>query len=134
MLSIVKGKLPPECTHQHVELDEAAGTLRCFACGFRPNPMKYLADLIVKNERHQRGLDQKERDIKDAHKSGLHLIAAKKAERAWRSKSMVPTCPHCHAGIFPEDGFGGSAINRDMETRRRKIARDALRFASGVGE
>ncbi|MDE3022711.1 MAG: hypothetical protein KGI54_12775 [Pseudomonadota bacterium] len=52
-----------------------------------------------------------------------HLIAARAVEKAWRVRDMVPSCPHCHAGILPEDGLGKSLINREMEMRRRDIAK-----------
>ena len=46
--------------------------------------------------------------------SMLRSIAARKMEEAWRHKNMVPSCPHCHNGLFPEDfKTGMSMLGKD---------------------
>ena len=74
------------------------------------------------------GYEQAWRDIKHARegyefvrKTHVRLKAAVRAQEAWRSRSMVPTCPHCHEAIFPEDGFGGSAINKKTALEQRSF-------------
>ena len=51
----------------------------------------------------------------------LHLKAAQEAEAAWRSRKMVPTCPHCREAIFAADGFGKFQMRREIAERRRNV-------------
>lgn len=51
----------------------------------------------------------------------VELRAAQKVEKAWRSRTMVPTCPHCAEAIFPEDGLGSGMANRELALRRRGV-------------
>jgi hypothetical protein len=68
---------------------------------------------------------QRERDaLTKAKESEIHLLAAKKVEKAWRSRTMVPACPHCGKGILPQDGLGSTNINRAIELRRRAALPD----------
>lgn len=48
-------------------------------------------------------VERREKAISDAEKFKIRTIAAKTIDVAWRSRNMVPACPHCHNGLFPED-------------------------------
>ena len=48
------------------------------------------------------------------HKAAIIL------QNAWRKKKMVPSCPHCDRGIFPEDELGRSTVSKELELARRK--------------
>lgn len=63
------------------------------------------------------------RRIAEADAAAKHSLisrAAKAADEVWRSRTMVPSCPHCHRGILPEDALQFGATNREMEIARRK--------------
>jgi hypothetical protein len=49
-----------------------------------------------------------------------HLIsrAAQAIDKAWRSRSSVPACPHCGYGLFPEPFAARqfSTLGRDYAT------------------
>lgn len=109
-----------ECEHLHLTLHENGGVVECDDC--KKTLSAYWA-LTMMAERYGTAFDKVLRGqqrLEEAKAKDISLLAAQKVEKAWRSRSMVPTCPHCHEAIFPQDGFGGSAINRAMAIRRRE--------------
>ena len=61
-----------------------------------------------------------EEEVKAAVKHNLHLIACKELEKVWRSKRMIPQCPHCKTGLLPED-FASihTRVSAEIERQRR---------------
>lgn len=49
-------------------------------------------------------------------------LAVKELDKAWRKKDMIPACPSCHQGLFPEDFKNGAfpMLGRDYADARRK--------------
>lgn len=108
-----------ECDHRHVELDGKGDIVRCVKCGVQLSAFWTLEMLAGEYNRALSRL-QRERDaLTKAKESEIHLLAARKVEKAWRSRTMVPACPHCGKGILPQDGLGNTNINRKIELRRR---------------
>jgi hypothetical protein len=60
-----------------------------------------------------------------ANSAEFEAMAAQVVESAWRSRSMVPVCPHCSEAIFATDGLGRSQVNKQMAERRRAAAIEA---------
>lgn len=77
--------------------------------------------LVKRKGDKQDSIDRRLKEVQRLEASTVVLKAAKKVEKAWRSRSSVPTCPHCHEAIFPEDGFGGTQVNKKMAIERRKF-------------
>lgn len=81
--------------------------------------------LEMLSDEYNRALSKLQRDreaLAKAKEAETHLLAARRVESVWRSRTMVPACPHCGTGILPEDGLGSSQINRGIELRRRAAA------------
>ncbi len=115
------------CDHKKIVLDDAGHIVTCSKCGIQLGAYWALKKLTEQydywvNRFNQERAEHKE-DVKTFRQENIHLIAARTVEKAWRVRDMVPSCPHCHAGILPEDGLGKSLINREMEMRRRDIAK-----------
>lgn len=111
------------CQHKQVELDDTGEVVTCMACKVQVSAYwalsmltTYWGDNMLKVKRAQEA-------AKEERGAVLHLTAAKKVEKAWRNRTMVPGCPHCNRGIFPEDGLGGSMIQRRFETGLRERER-----------
>lgn len=109
-----------DCRHWNMTLDDDGEIVTCDDCGKQLGA--YWALRLI-TEQYQRAW-QRVNAAREAHAASTakHLVlnAAQKVEKAWRSRSMVPSCPHCHEAIFPEDGFGGAMTNREIALRRRK--------------
>lgn len=108
------------CAHRSIELDDHGEIVRCMDCGIQVSAywgLKMLAEHWEDASRkHQSAANQLAAD----KAASLHLLAAKKAEQAWRLRDMVPTCPHCGEGITAKDGFGDCLINKQMDNARRE--------------
>ena len=113
------------CVHLKVTLDDEGGIVTCDACGKQLDPYITLRRMCEKWEDHARQTRLAREKINEDAKAIITLRAAKLIQEAWRSRTMIPTCPHCHEAILPEDGFGNSRVNREMELRRRAVKRSA---------
>ena len=108
------------CDHRHLTLDDQGHIVRCEKCGEVVSAYWALDMLVHDLKRLQDNAERAKASAKEAESIHLHLIAAKKVEKVWRTKEMVPACPHCDRGILPEDNLGSCRINRRLEIARRK--------------
>lgn len=113
---------PKSCKHRVVIIDDNGGTVTCERCEAHLSPIWALTMLTNEWQGSVARLASWRDEIKAESEKHIHLIAARKVEKAWRSRDMVPTCPHCRRGISPTDGFGGSRINKKIDERHRAIA------------
>jgi hypothetical protein len=110
-----------KCIHERRTYDPYERTIECDDCGKFIDPFQAFLDIVSKIDRIYARLNAIRREVDEAKEKEIILLAAKKVEKAWRSRNMVPTCPHCHQAIFPSDGFGGSFTSKEMEIQRRKF-------------
>lgn len=113
---------PGECDHKHIELDERGDIVRCSKCGVQLSAFWALEMLADEYNRALSRLQAERATLAKAKESEICLLAAKKVEKAWRSRTMVPACPHCGNGILPQDGLGNASVNREIELRKRQAA------------
>jgi hypothetical protein len=107
------------CQHHHLEMDEVGETVVCLDCGKQVSPYWALEKLRGFWHDHSKRYKRELAAAQEERGAVLHLTAAKKVEKAWRSKQMVPACPHCARGIFAEDGLGSSMVGRKFEAGLR---------------
>lgn len=111
---------PSKCDHKKLTMDPHGLTVQCDDCKLQLSAYWVLERMLDQFRDARRKLAA-ERASHNAKVAGdLRLTAAKEVEKAWRSKRMVPSCPHCHRGIFPADGFGDSMVSKEMELARRE--------------
>lgn len=110
------------CRHLSMVYDQSERRIWCEDCEQNVEPFDAL--MIISN--HIDGAHKKaERLLKEAQEASefaLRSRAAKEIDRQWRRKKMVPACPHCHAGIWPEDAFRMGAINKEWDGAKRRKA------------
>lgn len=109
------------CEHKHIEYDPSERSIECTDCGYEFDHFEAFCFMLQQYKSSALSMIRDRKEIKQIESKQLHLKAAKKAEEAWRSKSMVPTCPHCDEAIFAEDGFGGSMVNKEHAIQRREF-------------
>lgn len=107
------------CRHLHTTLDKQGDVITCDDCHKQVSATWVLCELLETYRRRIAALQAERIEVATVGAKQLHMKAAQRVERAWRSQSMVPTCPHCDEAIFPTDGLGGGAINREIAERRR---------------
>lgn len=120
---------PGDCKHMHLTMDEDGDIVKCDDCGMQVSAFWALKMLTEHYERAMANLKGRERAQAEAEQKTIHLKAAQRVEAAWRSRTMVPTCPHCGEGISATDGFGGGAVNKQIDERRREARRLARQKA-----
>ena len=113
------------CAHRRMELEEHGEIVRCRDCSAQVTAWWALRECLWAYTDQMRAVRAERDGLAKDRKTVIHLVAARAVERAWRTKNMVPTCPHCHAGITPDDGFGRSMVHRDFEDRRRRVKTEA---------
>lgn len=112
------------CQHKRFTVDPNGDIVTCNDCDKQISSHFALLLLVDEWDRAQRKLADSRASHAAAMERTVVLRAAQRVQSAWRSRTMVPTCPHCGEGIFPEDGFGGSAINKEMALRRLQAIKD----------
>ncbi|CAG9194100.1 hypothetical protein BCAR13_110102 [Paraburkholderia caribensis] len=112
-----------ECRHMHITLDDNGDIVKCDDCGMQLSPYWALGHFVEHYQRAIAKLTRGENELRNAQEQGISLLAARRVERAWRSRTMVPCCPHCGEGVGPKDGFGSTQINKAIYERRRAAKR-----------
>jgi len=111
------------CRHRYFKYDPDGRTIECQDCQKILDPFDAFVELAHIWEEAYTTLENRQKELEELEarrEKGL-LRATRRVDEAWRSRSMVPVCPHCKKPIFPEDGFGTSAINKEMALEARKF-------------
>ncbi len=107
------------CKHHPLVYDQKERRIWCKDCETDVEPFDAFL-IIVEN--FSRAADKIERgmaELETAKQHNIIRVAAKKMDELFRRQKMVPACPHCGEGIFPEDVARMGMINREWEAARR---------------
>ena len=115
------------CKHVHLTLDDDAEIVMCDDCEKQVGSYAALRMLVNRWDKLQSRAESQHRMIVEASEKTIGLRAAQRVEEAWRSRSMVPICPHCRDAIFPDDGFGCTSTNKAIALRRRDVAKQEVK-------
>jgi hypothetical protein len=117
------------CEHKKLVLDDNGEIVTCEDCKQQVGAYWALRHMVEVWGKHAETAKRNSDHLNSRIQENVSLLAAQKAEKAWRSRKMVPTCPHCHEAIFAGDGFGGSMVNKQIAERRRTEAATRSREA-----
>lgn len=109
------------CAHRSIEYDESDKTIKCADCDYSFDHFEAFVFILNLYRVKSRFIHQEYKRLQQVEKKQLYLKAAQEAERAWRRRDMVPTCPHCKEAIFAGDGFGSGLVNKEFALRRREV-------------
>jgi len=105
-----------DCRHLAIIVDADGWTVECQKCKAHVSAAwwiaEYLQEIVAAADIVK---DDRTRLREEEGKSLVHR-AALALQKAWRSRTSVPTCPHCAKVITPEDKFGTQYLPRN---RRR---------------
>lgn len=97
-----------DCPHHRLRYIEHGELLVCLDCDKQVSAIWALRLYFTQHQmQEERRSAQQEQLKKDEARLVTHR-AALAIQDAWRKKKLTPTCPHCHKGIEPPDGFGRS--------------------------
>jgi hypothetical protein len=107
------------CPHPRLVYDNHERRIWCKDCERDVEPFDAFKGLVEPYARSLRALEEREKRIEEAEKFAVRSIAAKKIDEAWRSRNMVPACPHCGNGLFPEHfKTGCGMLGKDYAAKR----------------
>jgi predicted Rdx family selenoprotein len=109
------------CQHKNMTIEDWGDVITCDDCGKQLGAAWVLREVLADYSRELDKVNARAAQVQEQTSREIHLIAARKVEAAWRSKTMAPACPHCGRGILAGDGLGSSLVNRSMEVRRRGV-------------
>lgn len=118
------------CQHKRLTLDENGDVCSCRDCGVQVSAFWALMRFVEEWTDHARKTATAAERIRADAEATLHLRAARRWESAWRSRTMLPACPHCGRGILPNDP--GGQVNREIELRRRETEEATVRAALAI--
>lgn len=117
-----EAKQKQECRHQRVTLDDMGHIVECDDCGKQIEAFWYLVNLCQQWEewrQYRERIQNEKRALEEDKAAHIHLIAARKVEKVWRSTKYVPCCPHCREPIFAGDKFGDHYVSKPLALRAR---------------
>ncbi len=98
------------CRHHALLYDDMERRIWCKDCESNVDAFDGFKALVENYDRCLDQLNRREKSVTEAEKFQLRSIAAKKIDEAWRSHNMVPACPHCGHGLFPENFKNGMSM------------------------
>lgn len=109
------------CNHIRLVYDNNERRVWCKDCEQDVEPFDAFCGIVGQFSKQVEILKRREKEIDDAEKFAIRSIAAKVIDEAWRSHKMIPACPHCGEGIFPEDVKNGiGMVGKEYALARRK--------------
>lgn len=111
------------CRHKNLVYDLAERRVWCRDCESNVEPFDAFVGLVEQWALFERKLAE----LRKLQDETLVSRAAKRMDKAWRSRTTVPLCPHCNTPIFARD------ILRYTASMSREIA-EARRAAMPNGE
>jgi len=111
------------CRHNHIVYSVSDRSTFCEDCQNPIDAFTAYQRLLEYWEAIERNLEARKRELAELEeRAGKHILRATRlVDEAWRSKTMVPVCPHCKQAIFPEDGFGGHQVDKKTEIEKRRF-------------
>lgn len=120
-----------ECKHLHLTMDDNGDTVQCEDCKVYVSAYWALKMLAAHFDREHRNIEAAKQRLDEATKERRALIATNRVDKVWRSRTMIPACPHCGAGIRPEDGLGNRQVSREWDEKRRARKTEVHHECSG---
>jgi hypothetical protein len=100
-----------KCKHRRFEVDAANKVVSCKDCGSEVSAYDALLIMAENREYIQERYDALVASRKALTGWKPHLLAVRELERVWRSRDMLPCCPHCGRGVEAGE-LNRSHINR----------------------
>ncbi|MGX5719908.1 hypothetical protein [Shinella zoogloeoides] len=112
------------CRHARLTYDPRERRIWCKDCEKDVDPFDAFTVLVEQYDRACKDINKRADEIDEASRFQCRSLAAKKVDEVWRRRKVVPACPSCGHGIFPEDYADGvPTVGREYALARRKAAK-----------
>jgi hypothetical protein len=112
-----KKKCTCQCRSFVVDMQNKEVT--CEDCGFVVQPFEAIAEMAIYCDRLNSQIESLLKQKQELENWKPHLRRVREIEKIYRSKDMIPSCPHCGIGIEIHEYNG--AVNRKYDQERRKF-------------
>jgi hypothetical protein len=114
------------CRHQQLRYSDVERRIWCADCEQNIEAFDAFELLVGQFSEASSRLRRKAKELAAAEAHQLRSLAARHLDLAWQKRRMVPACPCCGQGLFPEDFKDGIAASLGREyaeaQRRRRIS------------
>jgi len=115
------------CRHGGMRYDPRERRIWCPECETDVEPFDAFMALVEQFDVAQKRAKRMLAEAKEAQSHALISIAAKQMDQHFRRRNMVPACPHCSAGIWPEDVKRMGLVGKEYDgARRARAAKGSL--------
>lgn len=90
------------CRHKRLAYDRHERRIWCRDCEHDVEAFDAFEAIVGQFSAADSNLRQRIEAVEKAESHAVISIAAKTLDKAFRHKNMVPACPHCGLGLFPE--------------------------------
>jgi len=114
------------CKHMNMVYDTQERRIWCEDCESNVDPFDAFRTLVEQYAAAESRINRIKNEANEAAQFTLRSRAAKHIDKAWRSRRMVPCCPHCTGALLPEffaDGVGMS-VSAELARRKHGFAED----------
>jgi hypothetical protein len=110
------------CRHLHLTYCDTERRIFCDDCqqtitGY--DAFISMVEFFDRQIQHLKAIDKK---IKEAQEHNLRRLVTKALDDEWQKHASIPCCPHCSAGLLPDDFLTKRirTTSKEMEMARRK--------------
>lgn len=108
------------CSHRRMSYDPKERRIWCRDCEKDVDAFDAFKALSEQAHAANEKIQREWKAVQEAASFQMRTRAAKEVDEAWRSRKMVPACPHCSNGLFPEDFVNGvGMVGREFALARR---------------
>lgn len=114
------------CQHHRLVYDGNERRIWCKDCERDVEPFDAFRLFCENAHAVSAALDRRAKEVAEAENHALISLAAKNIDKVWRKRDMIPCCPSCSAGLFPEDfknGILGGMSREYAEALRNRKAK-----------
>jgi len=110
------------CKHKLMHYDKTERRIWCPDCETDVPAFDAFITIVENLGEKESQLNISRHQLEVAKQFQARSLAVKALDEVWRGRTMAPCCPHCNAGLLPEDFAKGiqSKVGREYEMRRRE--------------
>ncbi len=112
------------CRHRQTAYDPHERRIWCSDCETEVDPFDAFVMIVEFFDVAVKKLERREAALQEVEAFRVRSRAAKTMDKYWRSINSAPCCPHCRAGILPEDVADKRllTVDKKRELERRRFA------------
>ena len=109
------------CNHTNLDYDSKERRIWCEDCEHDVEAFDVFLQIVGYFHAAISDIKKRRERLASAEKFQARSLAVKSLDKVWRSRTIVPACPHCNRGLLPEDyKFGVERVGKEFEIARRR--------------